>query len=88
MTSPRGHAQFTLRFTYGCCEEGEASDAKGRREEIIHGHGNNPDFGFSTAVRLASDKPTRVSLSEKGLAIRSEVSFLTSPELQVPGRLG
>jgi outer membrane biosynthesis protein TonB len=63
LTSPRGHAHVTFRFPYGCCEEGDVTDAKGgRKEEIKQGHNFGDQLGFSTTVRMRNSQPTRVSL--------------------------
>ncbi len=62
LTSPRGHVQATLRFPYGCCEEGDVTDTDGEKKEIKQGHNFDDEFGFSTTVRMRNNQPTRVSL--------------------------
>jgi outer membrane biosynthesis protein TonB len=62
LTSPHGHANVTFRFTYGCCDEGRATDAKGKSEKITQGFRSDHDVGFSTNIVMANGRRTRVSL--------------------------
>lgn len=62
LTSRSGRISSTFHFPYGCCEEGNATDANGKSEKITQGSRSNHDVGFSTIVRLANGRPTRVSL--------------------------
>jgi hypothetical protein len=61
LTSPNGHIEATLRFKYGCCEEGRATDAKGKSEEITQGFRSGHDVGFNTIITMADGRPTRAS---------------------------
>lgn len=63
LTSPRGHVQLTLRFPYGCCEEGGATDTEsGHKGKIMQGHSDKGKLGFSTTIRIGKSHPIRVSL--------------------------
>ena len=62
LTSPGGHVQATLQFPYGCCEEGDATDTEGRKEEIKQGHAINDVLGFNTTIRMSNSQPTKVAL--------------------------
>jgi outer membrane biosynthesis protein TonB len=63
LTGPRGHAYIKFRFPYGCCEEGDVTQAgRGGKEETKQGYNFDDDFGFSTTVRMTNNQPTRVSL--------------------------
>jgi outer membrane biosynthesis protein TonB len=62
LTSPHGRLEATFRFTYGCCEEGHATDAKGTSEKITQGFRSNHDVGFSTIITMANGRRMRVSL--------------------------
>lgn len=56
------HIPVAFRFKYGCCEGGKATDANGKSEEIMQGFRLSDNVGFSTIVRLANGRRTRVSL--------------------------
>ncbi len=62
LTSPRGDMAATFQFENGCCEEGDATDANGKREKITQGFRSDHDVGFSTIIRLGNGRPTKVSL--------------------------
>jgi len=62
LTSRSGHISATLRFAYGCCDEGNATDATGKSEKIVQGFRFDHNVGFTTIVRLANGRPTKVSL--------------------------
>jgi hypothetical protein len=62
LMSRHGQMQTTFNFEYGCCEKGRATDSSGDTEKIIQGFRSDHDVGFSTIVRLANGRRTRVSL--------------------------
>ena len=62
LISRHGEMQTTFHFEYGCCEEGRATDSNGHSEKITQGFRSDHDVGFSTIVRLADGRRTRVSL--------------------------
>jgi hypothetical protein len=62
LTNGSGQTSATFQFAYGCCEEGNATDAEGKSEKITQGSRSDHDVGFSTIVKLANGRPTRVSL--------------------------
>lgn len=62
LTSPSEHISATLRFPYGCCDEGDATDTKGKREKITQGFRSTYEVGFSTIITMASGRRTKVFL--------------------------
>jgi hypothetical protein len=63
LTSPRGHVRVTIQFPYGCCEEGDVTDAKhDEKETIEQGHNFEDELGFSTTVKMSNNQRTKVSL--------------------------
>lgn len=76
LTNARGQAEITLRFPFGCCEEGDATDATGRKEEIDQGHSFDDGLGFSTIVKMNKDRPGRVLLIGRRRGDRIQGIFL------------
>ena len=61
LTSLHGHVGLTLRFPYGCCEEGNVADSTGRKVEVTQGHAFD-ELGFSIIVKLNKNQPVKVLL--------------------------
>ncbi|MGH9735641.1 MAG: energy transducer TonB [Candidatus Acidiferrales bacterium] len=61
LISPHGDMRATFKFKYGCCEEGDATDAKGKNEKITQGFRSDHEVGFSTIITIANGRQTRVS---------------------------
>lgn len=61
LTSPQVHEQVTFRFAYGCCEEGQVTDANGKKEKIAQGSRSDSDVGFSTVIGMINGRHKRVS---------------------------
>ncbi len=61
LTSPYGHTKASFHFEYGCCEEGRATDTKGKSEKITRGFRSIHDVGFSTIMTMADGRPAKVS---------------------------
>jgi outer membrane biosynthesis protein TonB len=63
LKGPRGHAYVKFRFPYGCCEEGDVTQAgRGGKGETKQGYNFDDDFGFSTTVRMSNNQPARIYL--------------------------
>jgi len=62
LTSPAGRIQATFHFGYGCCDEGHATYANGKREKITQGFRSGDDVGFGTIITTAHGRRTRIFL--------------------------
>lgn len=62
LNSRHGHVEATLHFEYGCCDEGHATDARGKSEKITQGFRSDHDVGFTTIITMANGRRTKVFL--------------------------